>query len=403
MNILIAEDGVVSRRILQKTLEAWGHAVTVASDGLEALNLFRQGDFSMVITDWMMPYMDGLELVNAIRNLSLSKYVYIILLTAKSEKDDIVKGMEAGADDFIVKPFDMSELRVRLRAGERILTLEQNMARKNEELQAANAQVVANNQRMKKDLLAAAKIQQSMLPQTMPKRPNVNFAWTFQPCDELAGDTLNVFSLDENHVGLYVLDVSSHGIPAALMAVTVSWLLSPIMSQSSLLKFPSQESPGYAITPPTQVGARLNEQFQMTSQTGQYFTLLYGVLNTETCQFRYVQAGHPNPIYLSGRKNEAQILEGAGLPIGFVKEANYQEYQVNLKKSDRLVLYSDGVVEACNSEREQFGDERFMSLLRKTQKLPLKESLSQIVKSVREWSGPTGLADDVSLLALEIN
>src|ERR671912_176532 len=129
MKVLIADDEPVSRRLLQNYLQKWGHDVTVAQDGAEAWRLFGAGGFAVVITDWEMPEMDGVELVRRIRAASASGpgYVYTILLTAKSQKEDLVEGMEAGADDFLTKPFDRDELRVRLRAGERIIRLEQNV------------------------------------------------------------------------------------------------------------------------------------------------------------------------------------------------------------------------------------------------------------------------------------
>src|SRR5262249_10795760 len=162
--VLIAEDDLISAQVLQTFLEKWGHNVVAAENGAEAWQLFQEHDISLVISDWMMPEMDGLELVRRIRSCPRPGYVFIILLTAKSRKEDIVRGMEAGADDFLAKPFDREELRVRLRAGERIVRLEQNLARQNEELQRANAAITAANQRMKRDLEAAAKVQQSLLP-----------------------------------------------------------------------------------------------------------------------------------------------------------------------------------------------------------------------------------------------
>ena len=129
MKVLIADDDAVSRRLLQSYLQKWGYDVTAGQNGAEAWRLFESGSFPVVITDWMMPEMDGVELVRRIRAGSANRpgYVYAILLTAKSQKEDLVEGMEAGADDFLTKPFDRDELRVRLRAGERIILLEQSL------------------------------------------------------------------------------------------------------------------------------------------------------------------------------------------------------------------------------------------------------------------------------------
>jgi two-component system NtrC family sensor kinase len=127
MKILIADDDPVSRRLLQNYLQKWGYEVTTAQDGAEAWRLFEAESFPMVITDWMMPELDGSGLIRRIRGAQRPGYVYAMLLTAKSQKEDLVEGMEAGADDFLTKPFDRDELRVRLRAGERIIRLEHHL------------------------------------------------------------------------------------------------------------------------------------------------------------------------------------------------------------------------------------------------------------------------------------
>ncbi len=124
MKILIAEDDVVSRRILQKTLENLGHTITACENGEAAWAAYRSDDFRLIVSDWMMPEMDGLQLCRKIRSVRRSEYVYIILLTAKSGKENFMEGMEAGADDYLTKPVDLDELKVRLNAAQRILGLE---------------------------------------------------------------------------------------------------------------------------------------------------------------------------------------------------------------------------------------------------------------------------------------
>jgi len=141
MKILIADDDSTTRRLLQSYLEKWGHEVTAARSGSEALELFEQGGYSFVITDWSMPEMDGLELITRIRSLPRAAYVYIVLVTARAQAEDVVQGIEAGADDFVAKPFDRDELRARIRAGERIVTSLQEIADLRAQLQTALAQL----------------------------------------------------------------------------------------------------------------------------------------------------------------------------------------------------------------------------------------------------------------------
>jgi len=146
------------------------------------------------------------------------------------------------------------------------------------------------NDRMKNNLLAAAKVQQAMLPRTGPEAPGWEFAWRYQPCDELAGDTLNCFRLDETHIGLYIIDVSGHGAAASLLSAALSRTLLPLPGQSVLYTTSPTEPSGRTITPPQIVAERLNRQFPFDDRTGQFFTMVYGVLDTETA----IRLGRPS-------------------------------------------------------------------------------------------------------------
>jgi DNA-binding response OmpR family regulator len=141
MKVLIADDDFTTRRLLQSYLEKWGHEVTAAKSGSEALELFERGDYSIVVTDWQMPEVDGLELIGRIRALPRAGYVYIVLLTARAQAEDVVQGIEAGADDFVAKPFDRDELRARIRAGERIVSSLQTIADLRAQLRSALARL----------------------------------------------------------------------------------------------------------------------------------------------------------------------------------------------------------------------------------------------------------------------
>jgi signal transduction histidine kinase len=155
MKVLIADDDPISRRLLQSHLEKWGHEVAAAADGREAWALFEAATYPIVITDWMMPEIDGLELIRRIRGAERPGYVYLILLTARNRKEDMVQGMEAGADDHVGKPFDREELRVRVHQGERIIRLEHTLAEQNQALREAQASLVQSEKLASLGRLAA--------------------------------------------------------------------------------------------------------------------------------------------------------------------------------------------------------------------------------------------------------
>jgi two-component system, NtrC family, sensor kinase len=155
MKVLIVEDSLVMRRLLRSSLQKWQYEVTEAEDGAQAWELFQHEHFPLVLTDWLMPEMDGLELTRRIRACELPSYVYIILLTAKSEKEDLVTAMDAGADDFLAKPFDSDELRVRMREGQRIIELELKLAEQYRQLRMTQAALVQSEKLASLGQLAA--------------------------------------------------------------------------------------------------------------------------------------------------------------------------------------------------------------------------------------------------------
>ena len=395
MRVLIAEDDRISRRLLQRHLEKWGHEVVTAENGVKAWQQFCEEEFLLVITDWIMPEMDGLGLIQHIREKTDRGYLYVILLTTKKETGDIVRGMEAGADDFLSKPFDQDELRVRVSAGQRIIELEQRLADQNERLQAAN-------QHMRQSLEAAAAVQQSLLPESLPDVQGVQLAWAFRPCEELAGDFLNVLPLDDRHLALYVADVSGHGVVASLLAVTISHILNAEGSASSLLMRPQPGSTVRQVVSPKEVVEELNRRFQMEQSGGSYFTLVYGVLDIETHELRYISAGHP-PILRLPRSGEVQWLESGGFAIGWDIDNEFDEYTVRLAPGDRLCIYSDGVPEAMNSNLDSFGNSRLIDAWQRASSRDLASATAELCQAAEEWCGESLPLDDVSILALEIS
>jgi PleD family two-component response regulator len=141
MKILIAEDEKISRRLLETTLTKAGHEVVAVEDGLKASESIRKVVPDMLVTDWMMPELDGVELCHQVRSLNLPSYVYIILLTSLTQKENIIQGLDAGADDYVTKPFERTELLARVRAGERVIQLERALRQKNKELSETLAHV----------------------------------------------------------------------------------------------------------------------------------------------------------------------------------------------------------------------------------------------------------------------
>jgi serine phosphatase RsbU (regulator of sigma subunit) len=264
-------------------------------------------------------------------------------------------------------------------------------------IERQNQELFRANQRMKQDLDAAARVQRTLLPEGFPKIEGLHFAWTYRPCDELAGDALNIVRINQDLIALYLLDVSGHGVPAALLSVTATRSLHPRAGGAPSVVAGSGENP--AAVDPVLVASRLNTLYPMDSNGNHYFTMIYGLLNIRTHQLRFTVAGHPAPILVrDGRPPER--LDAAGLAIGMFDEAEYDESVIHLQPGDRLYLHSDGLTEEVNAQDEEFGDDRLLTAIADSQKVGLQDSVESLVQKVVAWRGEEHLRDDVSLLAV---
>jgi phosphoserine phosphatase RsbU/P len=395
MDVLVVDDDALSLRLLIALVEKLGYRAISASDGLSAWELYRKHECRVVISDWNMPGIDGIELLTRIRALGGGGYTYFIILTSRSEKEDVSAGMIAGADDFLHKPIRRDDLAARLHVANRIVSLHVELTKRNRELMSIN-------ERMRQDLQAAVKVQQSLLPMSMPTVAGHEFAWVYRPCDQLGGDTLNLFRLDEQHIGFYVLDVSGHGVSSALLAVQVSRFLSPMIAVGALPKIATAEAPGYRLTPPIDVIRQLNELFPMSEAAMQYFTIIYGHYHVPTHTVRLAAAGHPGPIVVAPNGG-SQIHDVSGNPIGFfpTDSATFAEAEIPLEPGQRIYFFSDGVVETMNPRREIIGNEQLAAAMIKGKTLTIQDSLAQIERALASWRGDMPPTDDVSIVVIE--
>ena len=259
------------------------------------------------------------------------------------------------------------------------------------------------NKRMRAELEAAAEIQKSLLPSHAQVLEKVRVAWEVQSCEELDGDTLNVFPLDREHLGLYLLDVSGHGASAAMLSVALHRVLTPVPGPTSLLTRPQDGGSKYDIVSPAVVCRELNSLFPMDADAviPQYFTLIYGVLSTKTRQFSYALAGHIPPLYKPPRGPAREIGE-YGFPIGLFSNASYEDQLMKAEAGARLYFYSDGLTDVVNLHDEAFGRDRVRQAVDESRDRPLEDALSYLLERVQAWSGHSKREDDVSLLAVEI-
>ena len=264
-------------------------------------------------------------------------------------------------------------------------------------IERQNQDLFHANQRMKQDLDAAARVQQMLLPDGFPEIQGLTFAWTYRPCDELAGDALNIVRINDDLIGLYLLDVSGHGVPAALLSVTVTRSLHPRAGGAPSLVAGPGANPD--AVDPAEVASRLNALYPMESNGNHYFTMIYGLLNVRTRRLRFTVAGHPAPI-LVREGSPPERLDVTGCAIGIFDEAEYDESAIDLQRGDRLYFHSDGLTEEVNGQDEEFGNERLLSAIAEGQGPSLQDTVESLVQKVVAWRGEEHLKDDVSILAV---
>lgn len=399
MKVLLVDDDIVARTILSELLQRQGHEVVEAADGQLAWDLVKQGAINFVLSDWLMPNLAGVDLCRKIRAESLDHYIYVILCTSKGAKSDLIEGMDAGADDFLVKPISPEELRVKVRAGERVLSLEHGLADKNRELARINGRLESAHTLIEDDLKAAAWMQTRLLPSPAMLAHGVRCEWRLQPSGYVAGDTFNFFAMGEQLVGFYLLDVSGHGVPAAMLSVTLSMMLTPDGAAGNPLKRYNRDSEAFEFLSPGDAIRGLNHRFQ--SKDDQYFTMIYGLFDTGSSTLSLAQAGHPGPILIR-KTGEIRRLGSGGMPLGLWPDIEFDCFDISTHHGDRLLLYTDGVTECTNVQGEAFGENRLLAYLELWAAQPLDELLAGLMTEIKAWRAIADFADDVSLLAIEM-
>lgn len=399
--VLVVDDDETNLDMLSRRLRRKGYEVDLGRDGEQALALVRERAYDLILLDVMMPGLDGFDVLKILREQHATTDLPVIMATAKGESEDVVHALGLGANDYVTKPLDFPVVLARIRAQlslkrsvDRVRQLERNLAERNRDLEAANSRLERANRRMTRDLHAAARVQESFLPRGAPEVPGFAFAWAFRPCDELAGDGLNVVAAGGGRVALYVFDVSGHGVASAMLSVSLARRLSAPDDPSSILAGPGGEP-----LPPGEVAGLLDRLFPFETATEQYATLAYGLLDPATSEFRYTCAGHPAPAHVPSPGGSV-ILEGDGFPIGLA-EGPFDEQSVRLGPGDRLFLYSDGIPEAMDPDGRAFGLRRMLDALEAGRSRPLAECVADLRSAVEDWCGAPGVGDDLSILAVE--
>lgn len=393
VRVLVVDDSAAQRRILSVQLKRWGYEVTEAPTGDAALDLCRARTFDIILSDWVMPGMTGLELCQAFRALPREGYGYFILLTSKSEKSEIANGLENGADDFLTKPVNSDELRARLRAGERIVSMQQELVEKNRLVGSTLDQLQKLYDSLDRDLIEAKKLQQSLIRDRQRDFGEGMAYLMLKPSGHVGGDLVGSFVIDERRIAIYSVDVSGHGVASAMMTARLAGLLSGGSPDQNIALCINAEGARDAY-PPEEVAFRLNRMMIEDVQVEQYFTLAYAEIDLHSGAVRLVQAGHPHPIVL--RREGVETLGDGGLPIGLIPGATYQAFSTRLLPGDRLFLVSDGVTECPDITGHELGSEGLEVLLQSSAHMNSANLLEALIWDLSVYAGGRDFPDDVS-------
>lgn len=379
--ILIINDNESIREIIQFYLEMKNYEVYQAINGQEGIDKAKTLVPDLILLDVMMPGISGFEVCTALKKDSKTQEIPVIFLSSLSSSNDKIKGLECGGVDFINNTTDQTELLARIETHLKIKDLTQ-------ELKASNQELILKQKALNDDLHAAAIIQQSLLPNQLPTFPNTKIAWFCHPCELMGGDICNVIPLNHDHFASYILDVSGHGVPSAMITVSITQYL----QQKQLLN--SSFSPKQVIT-------ALNKEYPF-EKFNMFSTIFYMTLNTQNGKLLYSSAGHPPAVYLSPNK-EFRLLDATGPLIGVDVQSVYEEMEVTLQRGDKIILYTDGVIEFRNSEGEFYGSERLYKLLETNKHLTVNDINQVVSTSLQEFGKGKAFQDDVSIIGIEFD
>jgi phosphoserine phosphatase RsbU/P len=372
--ILIVDDTPINIGVISGALKD-SYKTKVATNGEKALALASAEEKpDLILLDVMMPGMDGYEVCSRLKADPATNEIPVIFLTGQTSAEDETRGFEVGAVDYVHKPFSPAVVKARVRS--HIL------------LREARAQLASQLLALDTELEMARQIQLSILPHSIPKLAGLDIAAHYLPMTSVAGDFYDFIQIDDKHIGILIADVSGHGLPSALIA---SMLQVALTGQAAHAPEPGKVLVG------------LNRAF-CGKFTHNFVTAAYVYVDLENNLMRYAGAGHPPMLQWRNSTGKAtQVLEN-GLVLGIMEEAGYEALEFLLEPGDRYVLCTDGILEAANAAREQFGTDRLMRFIENHKDLAADQFSQTLLNDLSRWSNQTteqGQQDDITLLVID--
>jgi serine phosphatase RsbU (regulator of sigma subunit) len=374
--LLVVDDNENNRDILARRLERQGHTVALAENGRAALALMRAQPFDLVLLDIMMPEMNGYEVLGQVRDDPSLRHLPIIVVSAIDELDSVVRCIELGAEDYLLKPINPVLLKARTDA-----CLEKKRLRDQEQ---------AYLRAIRREMELGRRIQADFLPEQVAQPPGWEIAVAFHPASEVAGDFYDAFPLPDGRVGLVIADVCDKGVGAALFMALVRSLIRAFAERADI----AGSDPLDAMPLTNAYIARHHRHNRMNM----FATLFFGALDLATGTLTYINGGHLSP-FLIGPTGVRSQLEPTGPALGVVAAAQFTTAQAHLAPGDILLAYTDGVTEARAPSGAFFTEERLIALL--DQPPPSADALLEHIETnVRAHIAGAPAFDDVTVLVV---
>jgi sigma-B regulation protein RsbU (phosphoserine phosphatase) len=370
--VLLVDDAKANLDILVEGLKD-EHQLSVARDGETALRIAARQPPDLVLLDIVMPGLDGYEVCRRLRQAPETAEVPIMFISALDEVGDKTRGFEAGANDYLTKPFEMLEVRARVRS-----------------MLKAKAYGDAVKEQIAGELRVAREIQMGMLPSDfagVERDYGVELGAVLEPAREVGGDLYGVCAAAGGRLVLFLGDVSGKGIPASMFMVRAV----------SLARLLSREA-----AEPGRVLARLNDELAADNPSSMFVTFLCAVFDPATGRCVLANAGQCRPLLLRAGEPPRWAVPDLGTALGFEPGLGFESTELALHPGDSLVLYTDGVIEAFNAQEECYGSDRLVAEAGALSGQPAPEIAAGLLRSVRAFAAGAPQSDDVAILALRV-
>ena len=366
--ILIVDDNPANVEIFEMRLAANNYEIITASDGEEGLAMAKERLPDLILLDIMMPKMDGIEVCRHLRADSSLPFMPIIMVTAKTDSKDVVAGLEAGADEYLTKPVNHAALVARVKSMLRIKLLHDTVIEQSAQLQG--------------QLKTATKIQSLFWPDIPDLAGNSHIWAAAIPAAYVSGDLYDIIPLPDGSLLAYVADVSDKGVPAALVMAALS------------TKIRSEARNQYEID--ALLRTVNNSTYTLTSEEGFFATIVLTRYWPKSGKMQLAMGGHLQPLWIADTdiRNLPQIK---GISLGVTQDAHYEKKEISLAPGESILLFSDGVIEAENEDKELFGNERLVGFLKDSSGPPWGKGLLDFIS---KWQGNSSASDDLTILEI---